>query len=95
MLEDSQSEQFLLLCKLLVYPVKLLYANGEVASSVPIEVRAKLIPTWTKLIDAVAMVNRDSSSLMNEFVTMVINKLVEFFEEQEAEVGVAYILANQ
>jgi len=90
--EGNPSEQdFLLLCELLVYPVKLLYANTGVATSVPIEVRAKLVPTWTKLIDSVA----ESTLEMNEFVTMVINKLVEFFEEQEAEVGVAYIIANQ
>lgn len=92
--EDMPTEcDFLLLCELLVYAIELLYVSGEVASCVPIEVRAKLIPSWTKLMDAVtvAMVNapQQSCPTLNKFIAMVINRLVEFFQEQEAEVGVA------
>lgn len=79
--------------KLLIYPTHLLYASVEIAAAVPIEVRAKLIPAWTKLLEtvAVAIVNTPKLSVtMNEFIVMVINKLVVFLQEREAEVGVAY-----
>ena len=80
---------FSLLCDLLLYPVELLYANITVANSVPIEVRAKLVPSWTKLMDAVAMVTTSESCLaVNELVMMVVDKLVEFLQEQEAEVSI-------
>ena len=86
--EDNSAEYNMSLpCQLLIYPIKLLYTNVTVAKSVPIEVRAKLIPTWTKLMETVAMVTTSEST--NDLVTMVLDKLVEFLQEQEAEVGVA------
>ena len=86
--EDNSTEHNILLpCELLVYPIRLLYASVTVTRSVPIEVRAKLIPTWTKLLEIVAMVTTSEST--NNLVTMVLDKLIEFLQEQEAEVGVA------
>ena len=88
MCEGNSNEHYLSLsCELLIYPIKLLYASVTVASSVPIEVRAKLIPTWTKLLETAAMVITPEST--NDLVTMVIDKLVDFLQEKEAEVGVA------
>ena len=88
----------LMFSDVLIYPVELLYSSAAIASSVPIEVRAKLIPSWTKLIDAVTVAMVTTSELppsINELITVIGNKLVEFLQEQEAEVGVAHILANQ
>ena len=84
---------FMSLCDLLLYPVELLYVNITVANSVPIEVRAKLVPSWTKLMEAfsIAMVTTPKSCpTMNELVTMVVNKLVGFLQEQEAEVSIGH-----
>ena len=90
--DKSTNHVFSLLCDLLLYPVELLYADITIASSVPIEVRAKLVPSWTKLMDAVAMVTpSESCPAVNELVTMVVDKLVEFLQEQEAEVSTRYI----
>jgi len=71
-----------------VYPVELLYVSVALARAVPIEVRAKLIPAWTKLIEAIAMVTTSEST--NYLVAIVLNKLVELIQEQNAEVGVAF-----
>ena len=90
MCEDNSSEHNTSLsCELLIYPIKLLYASITVARSVPIEVRAKLIPTWTKLLETVTMVT--TPELTNDLVIMVIDKLVVFLQEREAEVGVALL----
>ena len=88
MLEDNSAECNALLCDLLVYPVELLYVSVALARAVPIEVRAKLIPAWTKLIEAIAMVTTSEST--NYLVAIVLNKLVELIQEQNAEVGVAF-----
>ena len=82
---------FMSLCDLLLYPMELLYVNITVANSVPIEVRAKLVPSWSKLMEAVsiAMVTTPKSCpTMNELVTMIVNRLVGFLQEQEAEVSI-------
>ena len=89
--KSTTDHVFMSLCDLLLYPVELLYVNITVANSVPIEVRAKLVPSWTKLMDAfsIAMVTTPKSCpTMNELVTMVVNKLVGFLQEQEAEVSI-------
>ena len=88
MLEDNLTECNTLLCDLLAYPVELLYASVAIARAVPIEVRAKLMPAWTKLIEAVAMVTTSEST--NNLVAMVLNRLTELFQEQKAEVGVVF-----
>lgn len=78
--------------------MELLYHNVGVAKSVPIEVRAKLIPSWTKLLDAVAVAmvieSVESSPVMNELVAMVLDKLVKFFEQRGAEVSVAFFIQS-
>lgn len=91
--KSTTDHVFMSLCDLLLYPVELLYVNITVANNVPIEVRAKLVPSWTKLMEAfsIAMVTTPKSCpTMNELVTMVVNKLVGFLQEQEAEVSIGH-----
>ena len=65
--------------------MELLYVSVTVASNGPIEVWAKLVPSWTKLMDAVVIGMVTTSALvMNELVTMVVDNLVELLLEQEA-----------
>jgi len=62
------------------------------ATVVPIEVRVKLLPTWNKLLDAVTMVLiLEPDMTANEFIAVVISKLVTMLQEQQAEVGVAQL----
>ena len=78
-------------CQLLLYPIKLLYLQ-DMATVVPIEVRVKLLPTWNKLLDAVTMVLiLEPDMTANEFIAVVISKLVTMLQEQQAEVGVAQL----
>lgn len=84
-------KDFLFPCQLLIYPIKLLYLQG-VAASVPIELRVKLLPSWNKLVDAVTMVLiLDPSMTSNEFITMVISRLMTTLHEQTPEVGMAQL----
>jgi len=79
-------------CQLLLYPIKLLYLQ-DTATVVPIEVRVKLLPTWNKLLDAVTMVLiLEPGMTVNEFIAMMISKLVTILQEQQAEVGGAQLL---
>ena len=57
--------------------MELLYASVTVASNVPIEVWAKLVPSWI-------------CPLINELVTIVVDNLVELLLEQEAEVSIKW-----
>ena len=73
--------------------MELLYVSVIVASNGPIEVWAKLVPSWTKLIDAVVIAMVTTSGLvmnelvMNELVTMVVDNLVMLLLEQVAKDG--------
>ena len=53
------------------------------ATNVPIEVWAKLVPSWTKLMDAVVIAMVATSA----WWWMVIDNLVEFLQEAEMNIG--------
>ncbi|XP_065896481.1 serine-rich adhesin for platelets-like isoform X2 [Dysidea avara] len=87
-------KDFLFPCQLLLYPIKLLYIQ-DTTSSVPIEVRVKLLPTWNKLLDAVAMVLiLEPNMTANEFIAMVISKLVTMLQEQQVEISLLCALGK-